>query len=75
MMCFQFMVLYFLGIIWFITLTINSISFRNIIAGLSCLTLEVALGTKVADGQPQDTEAVQLAQDILLEGQKVGEGV
>lgn len=51
----------------------NSIYFLyNVAWGL---TLEVALGTKVADGQPQDAEAVQLAQDVLLEGQKVGEGV
>lgn len=39
------------------------------------LTLEVALSAQVADRQPQYGQPVQLAKDVLLEGQQRGQGV
>lgn len=38
-------------------------------------TLEVALGPEVADGETKDGQSVELGQDVLLEGEKVGESV
>lgn len=37
--------------------------------------MEVTLSPEVADRQPQYGQPVQLAEDVLLEGQEGGEGV
>lgn len=39
------------------------------------LTLKVALRPQIADGQPQYAEAIELAEDVLLEGQQRGEQI
>ena len=37
--------------------------------------MEVALSAQIADGQPEDGQPVQLAEDVLFEGQQTGQGV
>ena len=39
------------------------------------LTLEVALGAQVADGEPEDGEPVEFGEDAGLEGQQTGQRV
>lgn len=42
---------------------------------VGALTLEIALGAQVTDGQPQYAQSIQLAEDVLFEGQQRGEQV